>query len=124
MSGPPSIPAAMLGGSLLGQKKFAEAEPLIVSGYEGMKAREAKIPPPVCRDLTDAAERVVKLYEAWGKKDKAAEWRAKLAKPPTRPGSLTREAVETPGRGRCRPDSPRLLRRPYLRARLAIRSRC
>ena len=37
---------SMLGGSLLGQKKYAEAEPLIVSGYEGMKAREAKIPPP------------------------------------------------------------------------------
>jgi hypothetical protein len=29
--------------------------------------------------LTDAAERVVKLYDAWGKPDKAAEWRAKLA---------------------------------------------
>ena len=72
---------SLLGGSLLGQKKYAEAEPLIVSGYEGMKAREAKIPPPGKPRLTDAAERVVQLYEAWGKKDKAAEWRAKLAKP-------------------------------------------
>ncbi|MFI5460455.1 MAG: tetratricopeptide repeat protein [Isosphaerales bacterium] len=70
-----------LGGSLLGQKKYAEAEPLIVSGYEGMKAREAKIPPPGKPRFTEAAERVVKLYEAWGKNGKAAEWRAKLAKP-------------------------------------------
>jgi hypothetical protein len=70
-----------LGGSLLGQKKFAEAEPLSVSGYECMKAREAKIPPPGKPRLTEAAERVVKVYEAWGKKDKAAEWRARLAKP-------------------------------------------
>jgi eukaryotic-like serine/threonine-protein kinase len=70
-----------LGGSLLGQKKFAEAEPLIVSGYEGMKAREAKIPPPDMPRFTEAAERVVRLYEEWGKKDKAAEWRTKLAKP-------------------------------------------
>ena len=72
---------SLLGGSLLGQKKYAEAEPLIVSGYEGMKAREAKIPPPGKPRLAEAAERVVKLYEAWGKKDKAAEWRARLAKP-------------------------------------------
>jgi eukaryotic-like serine/threonine-protein kinase len=70
-----------LGGSLLGQKKFDEAEPLILSGFEGMKAREAKIPPPGKPRLADAAERVVQLYEDWGKKDKAAEWRAKLAKP-------------------------------------------
>ena len=72
---------SLLGGSLLGQKKYAEAEPLIVSGYEGMKAREARIPPPGMPRFTDASERVVKLYEAWGKPDKAAEWRAKVAKP-------------------------------------------
>jgi hypothetical protein len=70
-----------LGGSLLGQKKYALAEPLILSGYEGMKAREAKIPPQGMPRLDDAALRVVKLYEAWEKKDKAAEWRAKLAIP-------------------------------------------
>ncbi len=72
---------SLLGGSLLGQKKYAEAEPLILSGYEGMKAREAKIPPPGKTHFTDAAERVVRLYEEWGKKAKAAEWRTKLAKP-------------------------------------------
>jgi tetratricopeptide (TPR) repeat protein len=72
---------SLLGGSLLGQKKYAEAEPLIVAGYEGMIAREAKIPPQGKPRLTEAGERVVKLYEAWGKTDKAAEWRAKLAKP-------------------------------------------
>jgi len=44
-----------------------------------MKARETKIPAPSKRRLAAAAERVVQLYEAWGKKDKAAEWRAKLA---------------------------------------------
>ena len=72
---------SLLGGSLLGQKKYAEAEPLIVSGYEGMKAREAKIPPPGKPGFTEAAERVVRLYEEWGNKEKAAEWRTKLAKP-------------------------------------------
>ena len=72
---------SLLGGGLLGQRKYAEAEPLIVSGYEDMKAREAKIPPPSKPGFTEASERVLKLYEAWGKPDKVAEWRAKLAKP-------------------------------------------
>ena len=36
---------SMLGGALLGQKKYAEAEPLLLAGYEGMKARADKIPP-------------------------------------------------------------------------------
>ena len=31
--------------------------------------------------FTEAAERVVRLYEEWGKKDKAAEWRTRLGKP-------------------------------------------
>ena len=42
-------------------------------GLRGMKAREAKIPPPGKPRFTDPAERVVRLYEEWGKKDKAAE---------------------------------------------------
>ncbi len=61
-----------LGGSLLGQKKYAEAEPLVLSGYEGIKAREARIPRQDRRLLNTAAERVAKLYEAWGKPEKAA----------------------------------------------------
>jgi hypothetical protein len=72
---------SQLGGSLLGQKKYTEAEPLITTGYEGLKSREAMIPLPSKKRLTEAAGRVVQLYENWGKKDKAAEWRRKLAKP-------------------------------------------
>ena len=35
---------SMLGGAFLGQKKYTEAEPLLLAGYEGMKQREATIP--------------------------------------------------------------------------------
>jgi hypothetical protein len=70
---------SMLGGSLLGQQKFADAEPLILAGYEGMKAREVTIPAQAKHQLREAAERAVRLYEGWGKDGKAAEWRAKLA---------------------------------------------
>ena len=48
----------MLGGALLGQKKYAEAEPLLLAGYEGMKQREAKIPPEGKVRLTEALERL------------------------------------------------------------------
>jgi tetratricopeptide (TPR) repeat protein len=74
----------LLGGSLLGQKKYAEAEPLLVQGYEGMKAREAKIPLASKNYLAEAVERLVRLYEATGRPEKAQEWRAKL--PPAGPG--------------------------------------
>jgi hypothetical protein len=66
---------SLLGGSLLGQKKYAEAESLIVSGYEGLKAREARIPPPGRPRFCEASLRVLKLYESWGKPEKSAAWR-------------------------------------------------
>ena len=70
---------SMLGGSLLGQKKYADAEPLLVAGYDGMKQREDKIPVASRVRLTEAADRLVQLYDAWDKKDQAARWRAELA---------------------------------------------
>jgi tetratricopeptide (TPR) repeat protein len=69
---------SLLGGALLGQGRYAEAEPLVVSGYEGMKAREGTIPPVAMPRLTEAALRVVQLYESWGKPEQATAWKAKL----------------------------------------------
>ena len=37
---------SLLGGALLGQKKYADAEPLLTTGYEGMKQREQTMPAP------------------------------------------------------------------------------
>jgi tetratricopeptide (TPR) repeat protein len=79
---------SMLGGSLAGQKKYAEAEPLLLAGYEGMKQRAAQIPSRAKVRLTEALDRLVQLYDAWGKPDQAARWRAerdKLPKPPEPP---------------------------------------
>jgi tetratricopeptide (TPR) repeat protein len=69
---------SLLGGALQGQRRYAEAEPLIVQGYEGLKAREGTIPPLARPRLPEAAERVVRLYEAWGQPEQAAAWKAKL----------------------------------------------
>jgi tetratricopeptide (TPR) repeat protein len=70
---------SVLGGSLLGQKKYAEAEPLLLSGYEGMKQREDKIPASGKPRVKEALDRLVQLYEATGQSEKAAEWNRKLA---------------------------------------------
>jgi eukaryotic-like serine/threonine-protein kinase len=70
---------SMLGGSLLGQKKYADAEPLLLSGYEGMKQREGNIPLEGKVRLSDALQRLVQLYQATKRPDQAAEWKQKLA---------------------------------------------
>ena len=68
---------SLLGGSLLAQKKHADAEPYLVRGYEGLAARAAKIPAPYRKALPEALERIIRLYDEWGKKDRAAAWREK-----------------------------------------------
>jgi eukaryotic-like serine/threonine-protein kinase len=69
---------SMLGEALVGQKKYAEAEPLLQTAYEGLNQRRAKIPAEVSHRLPEAAQRLVQLYDAWGKKDKAEVWRKNL----------------------------------------------
>ena len=62
------------------QAQFAEAEPLLVKSYEGLQQRQSRR-PDISRVavLKEASQRVVQLYEAWGKPDQAAEWRKRLA---------------------------------------------
>ncbi len=66
---------SLLGAALLGQKKYADAEPLLLAGYEGMKQHEKTIPPGGKDRVPGAADRLVDLYDATGKKDEAAKWR-------------------------------------------------
>jgi len=44
---------SMLGGALLGQKNYADAEPLLLAGYEGMKQQEKTIPTQANTPSTD-----------------------------------------------------------------------
>jgi tetratricopeptide (TPR) repeat protein len=80
---------SMLGGALLGRRQYAEAEPLLLEGYEGMKAREQTIPRTGGGELRipEAIDRLVGLYAATNKTDEAAKWRAERAKypPPVAP---------------------------------------
>jgi hypothetical protein len=69
---------SLLGGALAGQKSFHEAEALLVSGYEGMKQRESKIPAAFKVRLKEALERLVQLYTDWGQPKKGADWQKTL----------------------------------------------
>jgi tetratricopeptide (TPR) repeat protein/tRNA A-37 threonylcarbamoyl transferase component Bud32 len=62
------------GASLAGQRRYAEAEPHLLSAEKGL--REAKTTPR--RHYRQALEQIVKLYKAWGKPAQASRWRTEL----------------------------------------------
>lgn len=68
---------SLLGASLAGEKKYAEAEPLLLEGYQGMLARKDRIDAPNRYHLDRASEWIVRLYRAWGKPEKVIEWKKK-----------------------------------------------
>ncbi len=74
----------LLGASLAGQGKYAEAETLLLSGCNALAQRQDRIPAADKVCLNDAIERLAQLYEVTSRPDKAAEWRQKL----TQPGKL------------------------------------
>lgn len=83
---------SMLGGSLRGQKKYAEAEPLLVKGYEGMKARLEQKPVAdadrlaMQQRLIEALDRLIELYTATNKPDEVKKYQELRAKyPPAAP---------------------------------------
>jgi tetratricopeptide (TPR) repeat protein len=69
----------LLGQSLAAQTKYAEAETLMLAGYEGMSLR--KPTPQAAISLApanEAGQAILNLYEAWGQAEKAAEWKSRL----------------------------------------------
>ena len=56
------------------QARYENAEPLLLEAYNG---REANLRSEHPRTI-DSLRELVRLYEAWGKPDEAANWRAKL----------------------------------------------
>jgi tetratricopeptide (TPR) repeat protein len=79
---------SLLGGALLGTaraeanaeekaKIVAEAESLLVSGYEGLKARESEIPVQVASRVSEALDRLIGLLTYQGKLQEAEQYRNK-----------------------------------------------
>jgi non-specific serine/threonine protein kinase/serine/threonine-protein kinase len=74
-----SAAISALGACLLGQKKYAEAEPLLLKGYAELRQHQEKIPAcfRVTR-LTEALDWLGRLYEETDKPDEASRWRKEL----------------------------------------------
>jgi serine/threonine protein kinase/tetratricopeptide (TPR) repeat protein len=83
---------SLLGAALVGQarewkvtdaaaadKKLAEAEPLLLAGYEGVKARESLLPFDAKTALPESLQRLIDFYTQWDKPDDAARWQRELA---------------------------------------------
>jgi WD40 repeat protein len=81
---------SMLGRVLAGEKKFAEAESLLLAGYKGLKDHASTTPIWGKYYLPDTEVWLAELYENWGKPDEAKKWRAERAKYPA-----TKEAAAT-----------------------------
>jgi len=65
------VAMSLLGEALAGQRRRGEAEPLLVEGYERMEP-----PKGAERHRRAALDRVIRLYEAWGKPEEAARYRS------------------------------------------------
>jgi eukaryotic-like serine/threonine-protein kinase len=69
---------SLRGDTLAGQKRFAEAEPLLMTGYQGLTERETTIPAADRSATEQAGDRIFQLYQHWNQPGKAARWRARL----------------------------------------------
>ncbi|MCB9876529.1 MAG: tetratricopeptide repeat protein [Planctomycetes bacterium] len=69
---------SMLGEALLAQGQLEEAEPLLRTGYQGLKEREAQLPENARERVAEALARLVRLCEAKGERDEAATWQSLL----------------------------------------------
>jgi tetratricopeptide (TPR) repeat protein len=74
-----------LGVCLANQGREKDAEPLLLAAYQGLTARQKEIPVEHHPFIASTADRLARLYEAWGKPVEAARWRnerKKYASPP------------------------------------------
>jgi serine/threonine protein kinase len=78
--GHPEIAAAQvnLAGFLTAQKQHAEAEPLLLAAYESLKTHAQADSRSLKRRRAETVERLVQLYDAWGRREAAVKWRKEL----------------------------------------------
>lgn len=75
---------SMLGGVLLRQQKYSEAESLLLTAYEGLKQREESIPNMGGGELRipEALDRLIELYTATNKPDEGQKYQELRSKYP------------------------------------------
>jgi serine/threonine protein kinase/tetratricopeptide (TPR) repeat protein len=78
-----ALTRAVLGEALTTLTRYAEAEPLLLEAHRVYNSQSGRI----MRDARDTVARLVALYDAWGRPDRAAAFRTLLAQ--TQPVSPT-----------------------------------
>ena len=74
-----------LGAALAGLRRFDEAEPLLIAGYEGLR----DVPVAPATHVRASVERLVTFYVASGRADQAAVWRSRLSGMAATSGNIT-----------------------------------
>ena len=69
---------SLLGGTLIGQGKYEEAEPLLLQAFEGLDLHKAEMPPHAQRHIKATIDRLIQLYESTNRPDEVVRWKAKL----------------------------------------------
>jgi tetratricopeptide (TPR) repeat protein len=67
------------GAALCGLGRYAEAEPLLLRGYEGQKERAAIMPATELPRMTEAGQRLVVFYRLTQQPEKAQAWLDRFA---------------------------------------------
>jgi serine/threonine protein kinase/tetratricopeptide (TPR) repeat protein len=73
-----SLPIArtLLGAAMLGQKRYAEAEPLLLQGIVELKKHSPDPKSSVYRQMTKALDNIIELYAATNKPDELKKYQA------------------------------------------------
>ncbi len=70
---------AELAASLVGQKRFAEAEPILLRAYDGIRRfKPAGTEQDAGFSAADAGAWIVRMYKDWGQPEKVVEWEKKV----------------------------------------------
>jgi serine/threonine protein kinase len=78
---------SLAGDALLKQKKYAEAEPLLLGAYERLEELEGSMPEVERVCIWQCCQRIVQLFSAWNRPTELHHWSQELAKR-RRPQSL------------------------------------
>ncbi len=69
---------SMLGQALLGQEKYTEAEPLLLSAAQGLQTHPLSNPRQHQEVVAGTINALIRLYEATNQPDKVQEWKGRL----------------------------------------------
>ncbi|XZE54581.1 protein kinase domain-containing protein [Planctomycetaceae bacterium SH139] len=72
---PTFVNKVRIGAALVGQEKYTEAEPLMLSGFEELKPIRANVPKEL---YVEAINNIIHLYSQSGRTAEADEWRSKV----------------------------------------------